>query len=76
MRKRVVVKLGSLEEVPNKKVASQKLGSILNPISDVKHKPRVVGANGLVPVHRRSLLVRHFVSVINRRFEDRAQTPL
>jgi integrase/predicted DNA-binding transcriptional regulator AlpA len=40
VRKRVVVKLGLLEEVPNKKVASQKLGSILNPINDVKHKPR------------------------------------
>jgi integrase len=40
VRKRVVVKLGSLEEVPNKKVASQKLGSILNPINDVKHKPK------------------------------------
>jgi integrase/predicted DNA-binding transcriptional regulator AlpA len=42
VRKRVVVKLGSLEEVPNKKVASQKLGSILNPINDVKHKPKKV----------------------------------
>jgi integrase/predicted DNA-binding transcriptional regulator AlpA len=40
VRKRVGVKLGSLEEVPNKKVASQKLGSILNPINDVKHKPK------------------------------------
>jgi excisionase family DNA binding protein len=40
VRKRVVVKLGLLEEVPKKKVASQRLGSILNPINDVKHKPR------------------------------------
>jgi integrase/predicted DNA-binding transcriptional regulator AlpA len=42
VRRRVSVKLGSLEETPNEKVASQKLGAILNPINDVKHKPKKV----------------------------------
>jgi len=40
VRKRFVANLGSLKEVPNEKVARQKLAVILNPINDVKHKPK------------------------------------
>jgi integrase/predicted DNA-binding transcriptional regulator AlpA len=40
VRKRIVANLGSLKEVPNEKVARQKLAVILNPINDVKHKPK------------------------------------
>jgi hypothetical protein len=37
VRKRFVANLRSLKEVPNEKVARQKLAAILNPINDVKH---------------------------------------
>jgi integrase/predicted DNA-binding transcriptional regulator AlpA len=40
VRKRFVANLGSLKDVPNEKVARQKLGVILNPINGVRHKPR------------------------------------
>jgi integrase/predicted DNA-binding transcriptional regulator AlpA len=40
VHRRVAVKLGFLEEIPNQQVARQKLAAILNPINDVKHKPK------------------------------------
>ena len=40
MRKRIAVNLGSLKDVPNDKVARQKLAAVFNPINDVKHKPK------------------------------------
>ena len=40
VRKRIAVNLGSLKDVPNDKVARQKLAVVLNPINDVKHKPK------------------------------------
>ncbi len=40
VHKRVAVRLGSLEEVPNEKVARQKLAAILNTINDSKHRPK------------------------------------
>jgi integrase/predicted DNA-binding transcriptional regulator AlpA len=40
VRKRKAVHLGSLQETPNEKVARQKLTAILQPINDVKHKPK------------------------------------
>jgi integrase len=40
VRKRRAVHLGSLQETPNEKVARQKLAAILQPINDVKHKPK------------------------------------
>jgi integrase len=40
VRKRIGVNLGSLKETPNEKVAKQKLAAILNPINDVKHRPK------------------------------------
>jgi len=40
VRKRFVANLGSLKDVPNEKVARQKLAVILNPINDARHKPK------------------------------------
>jgi integrase/predicted DNA-binding transcriptional regulator AlpA len=40
VRTRKSVILGSREDIPNEKVARQKLAVILNPINDVKHKPK------------------------------------
>ncbi len=40
VHKRVAVKLGSLEEIPNDKIARQELAAILKPKNDVKHKPK------------------------------------
>jgi len=40
VHRRVAVKLGTLEEIPNEQVARQKLAVILNPINDIKHKPK------------------------------------
>lgn len=40
VRKRFVANLGSLKDVPHEKVARQKLAVILNPINDVRHKPK------------------------------------
>jgi integrase len=40
VRKRIAVNLGLLKDVPNDKVARQKLAVVLNPINDVKHKPK------------------------------------
>lgn len=39
-RKRIAVTLGSLKEIPNEKIARQKLAVILNPINDVHHRPK------------------------------------
>jgi hypothetical protein len=39
-RKRIAMTLGSLKEIPNEKVAWQKLAVILDPINDVKHRPK------------------------------------
>jgi len=53
VRKRIGVNLGSLKEVPNEKVARQKLAVILNLINDVKQRPkRMMTFRGFIKKYR------------------------
>ena len=53
VRARKSVILGSLEEIPTEKVARQKLAVILNPINDVKRKPKkTMTFRGFIPKYR------------------------
>lgn len=53
VHKRTAVNLGLLDDVPTEKVARQKLAVILNPINEVKNKPKkMMSFSGFIPKYR------------------------